>query len=216
MILLDIPEPKNCNNCLFCDYEQGFCYLSTTDGTLETIKSVIEHSNNYTKPDWCPASKKLEKIYVITSGSYSDYSIHGVAVSKERASLLQRYYSSGWNGDARIEEYNLNEPHENIDDLIPVYHVQIKRDGKCFCTQSTWMHELTGKIIEDDYHDESDLGSCLNTKDEHGNLKYHLTDYLTFDWLGPAKDEEHALKIAQDERAKLLEKYYFDRKEKGN
>lgn len=214
MFLLNIPEPKNCDGCLFCDPERGFCYLSTTDGTLETAKSVIEHSNNCTKPDWCPASKKLEKIYVITSGSYSDYSIHGVAVSEERANLLQRYYSSGWHGNARIEEYNLNEPRENVDDLIPVYQVNIQRDGKCWCTQMTWMHELTGKIIEDDYHDESDLGSRLYTKVEHSYLKWDLTDYLRFYWLGPAKDEEHALKIAQDERAKMLEQYYMDKGEK--
>lgn len=37
--------------------------------------------------------------------------------------------------------------------------------------------------------------------------------FLEFNWYLPAKDEEHALKIAQDKRAMLLEKYYMDKNE---
>ena len=60
MFLLDIPEPKNCDGCLFCDAERGFCYLSTTDGTLKTTKNVTEYADHYTKPEWCPASKRFK------------------------------------------------------------------------------------------------------------------------------------------------------------
>lgn len=225
MILLDIPEPKNCSECIFCNYEQGFCYLSTKDGTLKTTEDVSEYANyaddiwskkhiyeedvlydpSKAKPDWCPASKKLEKIYVITVGSYSDYHVRGVAVSEERANLLKRYYSNMWDGDARIEEYDLDESKEDVDDLIPVYHISIERDGRCFSHQSTWIHEKTGKLVEDACYEESDLGGELNT-----NPESYLYNYLRFDWRGPAKDEEHALKIAQDERVKALERYLMD------
>ena len=212
MFLLDIPEPKNCDDCLFCDYERGFCYFSTTDGTLKTTKSVIEYARNCTKPDWCPASKKFEEVYVITSGEYSDYGINAVTVSKKRAEKLKKYYSRGYyTGDnaAEIETYKIDKPHENLDDLIPVYHVRIDRKGKCFCRHETWMHEKTEKLIEDTpYYIESLLGSELVTKP-----KIFGDEFLTFHWYGAAKDEEHALKIAQDKRAMLLEKYYMDKDE---
>lgn len=145
MIILNIPEPNNCDDCLFCDPERGFCYLSTTDGTIETTKSVIEYSDHYTKPDWCPASKKFKEVYVITSGEYSDYGINAVTVSKERAEKLKKYYSHGYyrSDPVEIETYNIDEPHENLDDLIPIYYVSIDRYGKCFCRRETWMHEKT-------------------------------------------------------------------------
>ena len=208
MFLLDIPEPTNCDDCLFCDYERGFCYLSTTDGTLKTTKSVIEHSKNCTKPDWCPASKKFEEVYVIASGEYSDYRINAVTVSKEKAEKLQKYYSNGGyrNDSVEIETYNIDKPHEDLDDLIPVYHVIIDRYGKCFCTHKTWMHEKTEKLIEDaPCYIESYLGSNLVTKP-----RIFGDEFLTFHWYGAAKDQEHALKIAQDKRAELLEQYYMN------
>ena len=208
MFLLDIPEPKNCDDCMFCDYERGFCYFSTTDGTLKTTKSIIEYAKNCTKPDWCPASKKFEEVYVITSGEYSDYSINAVTVSKERAEKLKKYYSRNYhNGDAEIETYKIDEPYENLDDLIPVYHVRIDRYGKCFCIHETWMHEKTKKLIEDTpSYIKLSLGGELVTKPS----PYGGDDYFTFHWYGAAKDEEHALKIAQDKRAELLEQYYMN------
>ena len=56
MVVLDIPEPQACDGCLFCDYEQGFCFLSTTDGTMNTVKNVADYANGKTdkpKPEWC-------------------------------------------------------------------------------------------------------------------------------------------------------------------
>ena len=213
MFLLDIPEPKNCDDCMFCDHERGFCYLSTTDGTLKTTKSVIEHARNCTKPDWCPASKKFEEVYVITSGEYSAYGINAVTVSKEKAEKLKKYYSHGYyqgDNDAEIETYNINEPHEDLDDIIPIYYVSIDDRGKCFCRRETWMHEKTGKLINDaQSYLASYLGGELVTK-RHGLFG---DDFLSFRWYGAAKDEEHALKIAQDKRAQMLEKYYMDKGE---
>ena len=213
MFLLDIPEPKNCDGCLFCDDERWFCYLSTTDGTLKTTKNVTEYANRCTKPDWCPASKKFEEIYIITSGEYSDYRINAVAVSKERAEKLKKYYSNNYyrSDPVEIETYSIDEPHEDLDDLVPVYYVSIDRCGKCFCRRKTWMHEKTGKLIEETpCYIESHLGGELITKPG-----LFGDEFLTFNWYGVAKDEKHALKIAQDERAKMLEQYYMDKGE-GN
>ena len=211
MFLLDIPEPRNCAACMFRDRDTDFCCLSTTDGTFLTTKNVKEYLDRYTKPDWCPASKKFEEVYVITSGEYSDYSINAVTISKERAEKLKKYYSnSGYRNDpVEIETYNIDKPHEDLDDLIPVYYVSIDRHGKCFCKHKTWMHEKTKKLIEDaPGYIESCLGGELVTKP-----RIFGDEFLTFHWYGAAKDEEHAMKIAQDKRAELLEKYYMDKGE---
>lgn len=185
--------------------------MSTTDGTLKTTKNVTEYADHYTKPEWCPASKKFEEVYVITSGEYSDYGIHAVTVSKEKAEKLQKYYSHGnYHSDpVEIETYSIDEPHEDLDDLIPVYRVNISRNGKCYCSIASWMHEKTGKLIEDA---PSYLASCLGSElvTKHGLFG---DEFLTFRWYGAAKDEEHALKIAQDKRAKMLEQYYMDKGE---
>lgn len=209
MFLLDIPEPKNCDDCMFCDYERGFCYFSTTDGTLKTTKSVIEYTKNCTKPDWCPASKKFEEVYVITSGEYSDYGINAVTVSKERAEKLQKYYSRDYpGGEANIEEYFIDCPHIALDDLIPVYSVTIERNGTCHCYRAAWMHESTHELVDEIYCSKDKLIPKLKT-----DRNLYPVSFLEFNWYLPAKDEEHALKIAQDKRAMLLEKYYMDKNE---
>lgn len=208
MILLDIPEPKNCDTCIFYNRETGYCCPSTTDGTFFTAKNATKYIPKQTKPDWCPFSNKFDKVYVVTTGDYSDYKIRAVTVSKEKAEKLKKYYSYGYFSDAEIEEYDINEPHDDLDDLVPVYYVKIYRDGKYECRQTTWMHEKTGKLINRNGQTVDDLGGC--TLEFDPNAPKSL--YLQFEWYGTAKDEEHALKIAQDKRTKLLEKYYFDRK----
>lgn len=62
MILLDIPEPKNCDTCIFCDSETGYCCPSTTDGTFFTAKNATKYIPKQTKPDWCPFLNKYDKV----------------------------------------------------------------------------------------------------------------------------------------------------------
>lgn len=62
MILLDIPEPKNCKDYIFRDYEFNMCFASTKDGTAVSADYVDEFVNGeFSKPDWCPASKQIER-----------------------------------------------------------------------------------------------------------------------------------------------------------
>ena len=207
MILLDIPEPENCKDCIFRDYESNMCFASTKDGSTESAEYVDDYMHgDIPKPDWCPASKQLDKIYVITTGEYSDYSVRAATISKEKAEKLRKFHSYGWcNGEARIEEFDINEPHEDLDDLIPVYHVKIYRNGKSWCQQSTWIHERTGKVIEEESYRSLKLGGELQT-----DVTSIITEYLEFNGYYATKDKEHALKIAQDDRAKLLERYLMD------
>lgn len=75
MIVLDIPEPQGCNDCLFCDYEQGFCFLSTTDGTISTAKDAADYAReemDKPKPEWCP----FEKLEEIDTAEYIDNKLY--------------------------------------------------------------------------------------------------------------------------------------------
>lgn len=56
------------------------------------------------------------KVYIVSAGEYSDYCIHGIYDSLEKAkevySLLKRYNYS-YNYPVNIEEWELNSPIEN-------------------------------------------------------------------------------------------------------
>jgi len=51
------------------------------------------------------------KVYVITSGRYSDYHINAVAVDPDRAELLRKWYSrsESWSDEPRIEVYDTED-----------------------------------------------------------------------------------------------------------
>jgi hypothetical protein len=129
-------------------------------------------------------------VYVITRGDYSAYEICGVTLDKNRAEKMAKFYSDSLD-KATIEEYETDtEDSDTLDNLIPVYWVRINRKG-----------EFLVKV--DRYTD----GRKLFTPSF--SLTHHiLTGEPFFVATLTAKDKEHALKIAFDERAKqIAEKY---------
>ena len=127
------------------------------------------------------------KVYVITNGSYSDYHICAVAIDKERAVLLSRYFSDG-DGLANVEEYDTDADLPNFEvlsRLIPIYCVQIRSDGRCF-----------SDIFE--YHDSA------NPYESRFKFGRYFGDQDTFFAYLTAEDEEHARKIAFDKRAQMI------------
>lgn len=127
------------------------------------------------------------KVYVITQGGYPDYHICAVAVDKERAVLLSRYFSDG-DGLAQIEEYDTEAKlpnNEVLFRLIPIYKVEIRRDGRC----------ISG-IIE--YHDSAEP---YENHFRFGDLSGNGDTFYAF---LTANDEAHARKIAFDKRAQMI------------
>ena len=127
------------------------------------------------------------KVYVITQGSYSDYHICAVAVDKEGAVLLSRYFSDGY-GLAQAEEYDTEAKLPNSEvlfRLIPIYKVEIRKDGRCFSG-------ILG------YHDSAEP---YKNHFRFGNLS---GDGDTFYAFLTANDEAHARKIAFDKRAQMI------------
>ena len=115
------------------------------------------------------------KIYVITKGSYSDYHICAVTEEEEKAEQLKRLFSISYDW-ANIEEYDTEE------------FAFIKKDEKCF------------EVLK--------IKGNIEVKEK--NLDYYEMDNEVYTYwkrrpndagIGTtvlAKDEEHAIKIAQD------------------
>lgn len=120
-----------------------------------------------------------KKVYVITKGAYSDYHICAVAATKEIAEKLRKIYSDDSWADARIEEYDLNEAK---DDVRVFYDVTFA-DGKV----STYFNE---------YGERESIQFFKGNKWQSDRLIVSVR----------ARDEDHAVKIAQDRRAEYLAK----------
>ena len=112
-------------------------------------------------------------VYVITKGDYSDYHICAVTMDYERAERMKKLYSERYD-EARIEKYVLDEDKTTGS----IYYVEFKNDGSA----AIRMNEYTE-------YDNYDNGPVVDS------------------WYNPirvfvrAKDEDHALKIAQDKYA---------------
>ena len=121
----------------------------------------------------------IDKAYVITKGSYSDYHICAVTLDKNRAEKLRKMFtgSDRWH-EANIEEYTLDEENK-----MHKYGVvfDVKGAFKRFCA--------------DDY-DLYDDGYIDDWSDDDGGITV---------WVESA-DEAHALKIAQDRLAEYKAK----------
>lgn len=119
---------------------------------------------------------KLEKVYVITKGDYSDYHICAVTLDKERAKKLAAMYGSRWY-EARIEEYVLDEEKK-----LHKYGVTFDLQGafKRFCADE---YDIYDEGLIDDYNSDETIIVWVKTK-----------------------DEDHAIKIAQDKLAEYKAK----------
>lgn len=113
------------------------------------------------------------KVYIITKGEYSDYSIYAVAIDKQRAEELKRYFTDNCD-DAIIEEYDIDD-YKPIHEGKTQYCVYFRTDGTVYIHKPSWFEKDQNKIIKD--------------------FNYGHKIYL---W---AIDEAHALKIASDKFA---------------
>ena len=123
------------------------------------------------------------KVYVITAGAYSDYHICGVATDPVSAENLRLFHSSGWNGEAHIEEF---ETEESFIRPETCWHITITKDGE--------LHRCYEKNLAWD-----GIRVVIN------HVSYFLGEYYV-DVV--AKDREHAIKVAQD----LIAQYKYEHK----
>ena len=127
-----------------------------------------------------------KKIYIVTSGEYSDYGINAVFSSRELAEKyieLQTRVGYWYFEVPRIEEYTLDE--------LPIYpkeksHYRVSLELR------------TGNLLDIDLTN-LDSDKVLNFIVVNRSKKED--EIWVYCW---AKDEEHAKKIAYDTRTKVL------------
>lgn len=130
-----------------------------------------------------------QTIYVITKESYSDYHICGVTTDPVRAEELRKFYTDQWD-EAEIEEFINGAPKAgDLSGLKPIWLVTYQADLK----GGFWKCKLANYTAE-------------NKPNEYYMIDpeqiRHIGDFAFKAYIN-APDEEHALKIAQDQYAKM-------------
>ena len=127
------------------------------------------------------------KVYVVTSGTYSDYHIDAVFSTKENAEKYNNIY--GKDDFEDIEEFEVDDEMALInrigDEKITIYLVCMDRDGNV-------------KEISKESPSVSLVKELLAGKNRH-ILYADCMDMRVI-----AKDEKHAVKIANERRVQLI------------
>lgn len=121
-------------------------------------------------------STNTNKIWIVTSGNYSDYHIVSVFSSQELADKFAAH-----DKDRSVEEYEIDLHAEQIRSGLNTFYVRMNRDGD-------------GSVYSRDPDDEVEL-SLSDTPRAEGRVLYGTV------W---AEGKQHALKIANEKRAQLI------------
>lgn len=133
----------------------------------------------------------MKKVYVVTKGCYSDYHIVSVWSDKEKAEKIAKYWSYGCDS-AEVEEWELDpDMPDDISSMKEYYHIKYARP--IGFDKGFWTAEKISKHGKDA---ENDVEWTM----ERNNYSWFEMDIFT----DCVKDEDHAIKIAQDKRAELI------------
>ncbi len=146
--------------------------------------------------------KIIEKVYVCTSGEYSDYHIDTVFDNKEDAEEFCEKF-----GDM-IEEYEINV-------ITPILRTGFKRYIVCLDRDGNTPFDSGSNIEQLKYLNIGNLKTVVHFN-EGEKEKYPCsrlipnTEYILVTCF--AKNEEHALKIANEKRTEIIafNKWSFD------
>lgn len=134
----------------------------------------------------------MEKIYIVTSGSYSDYHIVAVFSEKEKADLYLDKMLSGRYDDEDVEEWGVDV--EEVPELLRhnyIYEVAMDRQGNLIKIEFASGDQLESAQKKNWY-----ISRDIFTKVNNGE-PYFRTCVL-------AKDKSHAIKIAGERRAVII------------
>jgi len=129
------------------------------------------------------------KVYVITSGDYSDYSIYGVASTKSKAEAIiaaAKGADEYWAQDARIEEYP-------VDEMLTY---------KQFVEWHCGMLLDDGSVVEQ--HDRVAWAKPFRSRVEQFNVKVPFYQNRPIVRVKSAVSQAHANKVAAEKRQEWL------------
>lgn len=143
---------------------------------------------------------KAMKIYVVTSGEYSDYGICAMFSSREKADrYMEALPNSGYSGYNEVEEWDLDAMPDPIERGLKSYEVQIRRNGEVVSVKGTNYQEQ---------HERREIYWSENEwiKDDRGYSQWvpverhrHLARIVLW-----AENEQGAVKIANERRIQAL------------
>jgi len=125
----------------------------------------------------------MKKIYVVSSGEYSDYGIDAIFDSKGLAEKYISAFDQNCYDQMEIEEWELN-PNEN----------EVKNGRKAFCVRM----DKQGNTKEVEWRD-----STFGLRNTSLNISFTYNKELMNCYCF-ANDEKHAVKIANEKRVQLL------------
>lgn len=132
----------------------------------------------------------MDKIYIVTSGEYSDYSIDGAFSSEENAQLYIDQFAGGkgyYKEEQRIEVFDIDIYSRQIKDGLKIHTIIMDKDGNVLEREKMYQWNEHG------YPGDEVWKWILNKTD---------TPDLMVDIL--AKDEIHAIKIVNEQRTELI------------
>jgi len=126
----------------------------------------------------------MSTIYIITSGEYSDYGIRAVFTDKALAdAYINMYGNTGYYNDMSIEEWEADRFAEEMRQGHAIYRVQIWKSGDLYnCERDASLPDA-----------QTTIGIV-----RWANNQELLTTIVI------AKDEQHAIKVANERRTRLI------------
>jgi len=122
--------------------------------------------------------RALSKVFIVISGSYSDYHLVGIYSTKEKAEYAKKLYAS--NND--IEEYVIDDFSDTLPKGLFLYEVNMYKNGN---VHSTYLK---------DYRDVRYKWQCYIRAKNNGYVAFNVF----------AKNKKNALKIANEYRTGLI------------
>ena len=143
---------------------------------MSSTKSTSNEAENGNK-----SKPLLQAVFLVTRGDYSDYRVCAVFTDKK---LAQKYIDSFEKAydEFRIENYKLNPFSKELKADYKPYFLRMKKDGTC----------------TEIYLKDSSYG--FESEDLDIGFDIHKDMYLSVF----AKDEKHAIKIANEKRVQLI------------
>lgn len=126
----------------------------------------------------------MKKIYVVTSGAYSDYGIDAVFDTEELAKKYIASFNKGGFYEMFIEEWILNPNKEEIKEGRKAYRIRMDKQGNT--TEIEWSNSAFG------FKEKIGDGISFTYNNQFMNCYCF------------AKDDKHAVKIANERRIQYI------------
>ena len=136
----------------------------------------------------------MKKIYIVTSGSYSDYNIQGVFSTHKKAEKVANAYS-----DCNIEEWDVDTLFSIARKGLVRFYINMERDGEV----------LSSGKCGSPYNAEEEIETTAEVEQEYTHT-YGYVEPAHLHVKCWARNEKHAIKIASEHLAMTIARGDWD------